>query len=85
VSQAVEIVVADTGIGIAPEDQERIFEPFRQLPSPRVWRQQGTGLGLALTRRLVEFQGGSIWVKSAPGEGSQFAFTVPLRTAPPPG
>ena len=85
VSQAVEIVVADTGIGIAPEDQERIFEPFRQLPSPRVWRHQGTGLGLALTRRLVEFQGGRIWVESAPGEGSQFAFTVPLRTAPPPG
>jgi signal transduction histidine kinase len=85
VSQAVEIVVADSGIGIAPEDQERIFEPFRQLPSPRVWRHQGTGLGLALTRRLVEFQGGRIWVESAPGEGSQFAFTVPLRTAPPPG
>jgi Histidine kinase-, DNA gyrase B-, and HSP90-like ATPase len=76
---SVEVTVADTGIGIAPEDQARIFEAFQQLDSSAARRHQGTGLGLALTRRLVELQGGRIWVESTPGEGTRLCFTVPLR------
>jgi signal transduction histidine kinase len=75
-----EIVVADTGIGIAPADQERIFDRFQQVDSSTSRRQQGTGLGLALTRQLVELQGGSIWVESALGQGSRFHVTLPVGT-----
>jgi signal transduction histidine kinase len=74
----VEVVVVDTGIGIAPEDQERIFRAFHQLDSSLSRRYEGTGLGLALAGRLVELQGGRIWVESEPGKGSRFHFTVPL-------
>jgi signal transduction histidine kinase len=76
---SVEIAVSDTGIGIAPEDQERIFEEFRQVGSDEVRKREGTGLGLTLTRRFVELHGGQIWVKSAPGQGSTFTFTLPVR------
>ena len=80
VDEAVEVVVADTGVGISPEEQKSLFEPFQQLGSSAT-RDEGTGLGLALTRRLVELQGGRIWVESTPAEGSRFAFTIPLRVA----
>src|SRR5712692_8231329 len=73
------VVVADTGVGIAAEDQERIFDAFQQLDSTAARRHEGTGLGLALVRRLVELQGGHIWVESTLDEGSQFGFTVPAR------
>jgi signal transduction histidine kinase len=73
------IAVRDTGIGIAPEDQEAVFEEFRQVGTDYMSKQEGTGLGLALVRRFVELHGGRIWVESAPGKGSTFYFTLPDR------
>jgi signal transduction histidine kinase len=73
------VTVTDTGVGIAPEDRERIFEEFQQVDSSSTRRKGGTGLGLAITRRIVELHGGRIWVESTPGHGSTFAFTLPLR------
>ena len=69
--------VRDTGPGIAPDDQELIFEEFRQARVVEGERPEGTGLGLALSRKLVELHGGRIWVESRPGEGSTFFFTLP--------
>jgi signal transduction histidine kinase len=74
-----EVSVQDTGIGIAPEDQERIFEEFRQVGQSAVRTQEGTGLGLALARRFVELHGGRMWVESTVGAGSTFAFSLPVR------
>jgi len=73
-----EISVADTGVGIAPEDQEAIFEEFRQVGSDYARKREGTGLGLALARRLVALHGGRLWVESEPGKGSTFTFTLPV-------
>jgi signal transduction histidine kinase len=75
----VEISVADTGIGIAPEDQEAIFEEFRQVGADYGRKREGTGLGLALARKFVELHGGRIWVKSRVGTGSTFTFTLPVQ------
>jgi len=75
-----EISVTDTGVGIAPEDQEAVFEEFRQVGTAAK-RIEGTGLGLALSRKFIELHGGKIWVKSQIGEGSTFTFTLPLSTA----
>jgi PAS domain S-box-containing protein len=72
------IVVGDTGIGIEPEDQQEIFESFRQLSATTKGVREGTGLGLAITKRLVEHHGGRIWVESAPGKGSRFIFALRL-------
>lgn len=69
--------VADTGIGIAPEDREIIFQEFTQLESARQQRVKGTGLGLPLSRRLAELLGGAINVSGSPGIGSTFALTLP--------
>jgi signal transduction histidine kinase len=77
----VEICVTDTGVGIAPEDQEAIFEEFRQVGASDK-KVEGTGLGLALSRRFVELHGGRIWVKSGVGQGSTFTFTIPVRSEP---
>jgi signal transduction histidine kinase len=68
-----EIAVSDTGIGVAPKDQAAVFEEFRQVGP----RSEGTGLGLALTRRFVELHGGSIRLDSTPGQGTTFTFTLP--------
>ena len=70
--------VKDTGVGIAPQDQELIFEEFRQVGTDYERKAEGTGLGLALTRRLVKLHGGDISVQSAPGRGSTFTFTLPI-------
>ena len=71
------IAVADTGVGIAPEHHESIFEEFRQAGGESSGRREGTGLGLTLTRKFVELHGGTIRVDSAPGQGSTFTFTLP--------
>jgi signal transduction histidine kinase len=76
--ECVLISVADTGIGIAPEHQELIFEEFRQVSSGGNKKPEGTGLGLALTRRFVEMHAGRISVKSEPGKGAIFALTLPI-------
>jgi signal transduction histidine kinase len=70
--------VSDTGVGISPEDQSHLFTKFFRSDDPAVREQTGTGLGLAITRSLVEMHGGRIWVKSAKGQGSTFAFTIPV-------
>ncbi len=75
----VEISVSDTGVGIAPEDHEAVFEEFRQVGSDYARRHEGTGLGLALARRFVELHGGRIWIKSQTGQGSTFTFAIPMR------
>jgi signal transduction histidine kinase len=74
---AVQISVSDTGIGIAPEEQEVVFEEFRQAGSDSARKGEGTGLGLALARRFVELHGGRIWLVSEVGKGSTFTFTIP--------
>jgi signal transduction histidine kinase/CheY-like chemotaxis protein len=75
--------VSDTGIGIAPEDQERIFGEFDQVEHEAQQRVRGTGLGLPLSRRLAELLGGTVTVESAVGMGSTFTLTVPLRYVEP--
>jgi signal transduction histidine kinase len=75
----VRVSVADTGPGIAPEDHERIFEEFQQTESGGV-QHEGTGLGLALSKRFVELHGGRIWLESELGRGSTFTFTLPMRS-----
>lgn len=74
----IAISVADTGIGIAPEDVPLIFDEFRQVHGRRS-RRKGSGLGLSISKRLVEAHGGSISVESTPGQGSTFTFTLPVR------
>jgi PAS domain S-box-containing protein len=82
-AEGIVISVADTGIGIGPDDLERVFLEFEQLDSSYARQQEGTGLGLALTRRLVELHGGRIWVESEVGRGSTFSFVLPLTPGGP--
>jgi PAS domain S-box-containing protein len=82
-ARCLRIAVADTGIGIHARDHERVFKEFEQVDSSHGRQQQGTGLGLALTKRLVEMHGGRIWVESEgiEGKGSTFTFVLPLPQA----
>ena len=74
--------VADTGIGIAPEDIPIVFEEFRQVDSGLARQAEGTGLGLPISKRLVEMHGGRLWVESQVGVGSRFCFTLPFQASP---
>jgi signal transduction histidine kinase len=78
-SDHLRFAVADTGIGIAADQVEHIFEEFRQADATVTRDFGGTGLGLAITKKLVELHGGRIWVQSEPGKGSTFIFTIPVR------
>jgi sensor domain CHASE-containing protein/signal transduction histidine kinase len=75
----VEITVKDTGIGIKAEDQNKLFKPFSQVDSFFSKKYQGTGLGLSLVKQIVHLHGGYVWFKSNPGDGSTFAFTIPIN------
>jgi signal transduction histidine kinase len=80
VDGGLEVAVCDTGIGIAKQDQEAVFEEFRQVGRDYTTKHEGTGLGLALTKRFVELHGGTIRVDSEPGKGSTFTFTLPSQS-----
>lgn len=75
----VEITVTDTGIGIKPEDQGKLFKPFSQVDSFLSKQYQGTGLGLSLVKQIVQLHGGYVWFRSKPEEGSIFAFVIPIK------
>jgi signal transduction histidine kinase len=79
----IEIAVADTGVGIAQDHLAVIFEEFRQVGADYRRKAEGTGLGLALTRKFVELHGGTMQVESEPGKGSTFTFTLPEKTLEP--
>ncbi len=70
--------VKDSGIGIAPEDQPKVFEKFKQVGDTLTDKPKGTGLGLPICKEIVEYHGGRIWVESEPGHGSTFSFTLPV-------
>ncbi|MGQ0653825.1 MAG: ATP-binding protein [Betaproteobacteria bacterium] len=76
-ADGIKIAVRDSGVGISPEDQAALFKDFSQVGRDAARKAQGTGLGLALTKRLVELHGGSVAVESEPGKGSTFSFTLP--------
>jgi len=80
VDDALEISVKDTGVGIALEDQEKVFEEFRQVGTADK-KAEGTGLGLTLCRKFIELHGGKLWVKSQLGQGSTFTFIIPIRSS----
>ena len=79
--ERVRVMVQDTGIGIPPEDLARLAKPFEQIESQDSKTQQGTGLGLALTKSLVEMHGGLLDLRSAPGQGTSAMFSLPVRQA----
>jgi len=74
-----DIAVTDTGPGIAPEDQARIFEEFQQVDNTSTRKKGGTGLGLAISRRIVALHGGALTVESKPGRGSTFRVILPVK------
>ncbi len=81
VEERIRVAVQDTGIGIAPHEFPRVFEEFGQVDGSRTRNQEGTGLGVPLSKRLVESHGGRMWLESQPGVGSTFYFDIPIATA----
>jgi two-component system phosphate regulon sensor histidine kinase PhoR len=81
--EAIQVEVRDTGAGIPMEDHERIFERFYQSPAISLTQAGGYGLGLAIAKLIIQQHDGRIWVRSAPGDGSTFSFTIPLRSSAP--
>jgi signal transduction histidine kinase len=77
----VAVSVRDTGIGIAPEDQAKVFDEFQQVGKPSDRSREGTGLGLTLAKRFIELHGGRIWIESAVGTGTTFTFAIPVGRA----
>ncbi|MCI0578563.1 MAG: response regulator [Chloroflexi bacterium] len=78
IKKTLEVDITDTGLGISPEDQQKLFTRFFRADDPAVRQQAGTGLGLNITRSLIEMHGGEIWLKSKLGEGTTVGFTLPL-------
>jgi two-component system cell cycle sensor histidine kinase PleC len=74
-----KVAVTDTGIGIAPEDVDRLARPFEQVEGQHSKTTQGTGLGLALTKSLIELHGGTLVIDSEPGRGTTVSFDIPIR------
>jgi len=75
---ATEFYVKDNGIGIAPENHQKVFEIFRRVNDPRVKAVAGSGIGLSIVQKIVQVHGGRVWVESEVGQGSTFVFTLPL-------
>ena len=76
----IQVAVTDNGEGIAIEDQDMIFEKFQQVQRNSVGRPVGSGLGLSITKQIVEFHGGRVWVESGPDRGTTFFFTLPVAS-----
>jgi signal transduction histidine kinase len=76
---AYTLSVCDTGPGIAPADQAKIFEEFQQADSSATKKKGGTGLGLSIARRIIELHGGRIWVESEIGKGATFSISLPVK------
>lgn len=76
----IRVAVQDTGIGIAPQDVPKVFEEFAQVDGSAARKHDGTGLGVPLSKRLIESHGGTIWLESHPGEGTTFYFTLPISS-----
>ncbi len=81
VNDQLRVEVQDNGIGIKPEDQTKIFEPFLQVKSPTLGRPAGTGIGLTITKNIIDFHHGRIWVDSEPGKGTMLSFELPVNPA----
>lgn len=75
----IQVTVMDTGVGIAPENLEKIFDKFKQVGDTLTNKPGGTGLGLPICKQIVEYHGGSIHAESEPNKGTAFSFTIPLR------
>jgi signal transduction histidine kinase len=83
VGDELQISVQDSGIGIRPEDQSKVFDEFQQVGKRSDLSREGTGLGLTLAKRFIELHGGRIWIESELGRGTTFTFAIPAGTVAP--